>query len=498
MYRCSCSQAFLTLLVLSCLTLFFLPGSTGKPKGVVINHRQIVAACAAGDIALGIRQGEDVYLAYLPLAHIMELMAQFVMIAMGCTLCYADPKSLTATGSYPIGALEAYSPTLMIAVPKIWDTIKKGIMQKVSHGSAVAQFLVATAFQWRGFALRHGFDTPLFKALVFSKFQKVVGGKLRFAISGGGALNTDVQEFCRTAFGVALVQGYVCFMSDHNELFDLITFNTNLNRHVLLRAFQGLTETCAGITIQAEDDCRGGIAGVLIPTVEVKLESCPDIKDNAGQPYLSADRHDVDGNLVFGRGEICVRGNNIATGYYMMEKQTKEEFRDDGWFHTGDIGQFMSDGSLRIVDRKKNLVKLKGGEYIALEKMEMTYGNSDFVDAIHGGICCYGDGDMDRPVALMQLNETTAMKWAKKHGVSGDFEKVKQSKELYEAVMADMKDQHAKGGLCHLEKLVGVALLTSPWTPENGCLTAANKLQRREVIGQFEKEFNEIKAKGTF
>jgi acyl-CoA synthetase (AMP-forming)/AMP-acid ligase II len=97
MYRCSCSQAFLTLLVLSCLTLFFLPGSTGKPKGVVINHRQIVAACAAGDIALGIRQGEDVYLAYLPLAHIMELMAQFVMIAMGCTLCYADPKSLTAS-----------------------------------------------------------------------------------------------------------------------------------------------------------------------------------------------------------------------------------------------------------------------------------------------------------------------------------------------------------------------------------------------------------------
>ena len=85
----------------------------------------------------------------------------------------------------------------------------------------------------------------------------------------------------------------------------------------------------------------------------------------------------------------------------------------DGWFHSGDIGQYMSDGSIRIVDRKKNLVKLKGGEYIALEKMEMTYGNSSFVDAVHGGICCYGDHELDRPVALMQVNEVVAMKWAK-------------------------------------------------------------------------------------
>jgi len=158
----------------------------------------------------------------------------------------------------------------------------------------------------------------------------------------------------------------------------------------------------------------------------------------------------------------------------------------------------MSDGSLRIVDRKKNLVKLKGGEYIALEKMEMTFGNSSFVDAIGGGICCYGDGDMDRPVALMQLNEAVTMKWAKENGISGDFETVKKSKELEKAVMDDLKAQHAKSDLSHLEKLVGVTLLTDHWTPENGCLTAANKLQRRAVIQQFEKEFQTVKKKGIF
>ena len=158
----------------------------------------------------------------------------------------------------------------------------------------------------------------------------------------------------------------------------------------------------------------------------------------------------------------------------------------------------MSDGSVRIVDRKKNLVKLKGGEYIAMERMEMTYGNSSFVDAVAGGICCYGDGDMDRPVALMQLNEVVALKWAQENGVSGDIETLKKSDKLIKAILEDMQKEHAKSDLSHLEKLVGVALLTSPWTPDNGCLTAANKLQRRAVIQKFEKEFLEVKEKGVF
>ena len=237
---------------------------------------------------------------------------------------------------------------------------------------------------------------------------------------------------------------------------------------------------------------------MLIPSIECKLDSTPDVRDKAGQPYLSTDRYDVEGEAIFGRGEIVVRGTNISSGYYKMKEKTKEEFRADGWFHTGDIGQFMADGSLRIVDRKKNLVKLKGGEYIALEKMEMTFGNCEFVDAIGGGICCYGDGDMDRPVALMQVSEPVTMKWAKANGMTGDFDTILKSKELYDAILESLKAEHKKSDLSHLEKLVGVALLNSPWTPENGCLTAANKIQRRAVVQQFEKEFEEVKKKGVF
>mmetsp|Transcript_1425 Transcript_1425/g.2496 ORF Transcript_1425/g.2496 Transcript_1425/m.2496 type:complete len:766 (-) Transcript_1425:115-2412(-) len=452
----------------TCAVIMYTSGSTGKPKGVVVTHANLLATSAGAIDALGVRMGKEVYLGYLPLAHILELMAEFGMIGFGCTICYADPKTLTATGAYPIGALEQFAPTIMAGVPKIWDVIKKGVQAKFAAAPPVAQFLVNTAFAAKTFAISVGLDTPFFNLLVFRKLKKAVGGNLRIALSGGGPLNTEVQIFVRTAFGCPLFQGY------------------------------GLTETCAGLSVQDPSDLRCGIAGVPISACEVKLESCPDITDKNKNPYLISDRVDTAGNKVYGRGEVLVRGNNITKGYYMMEEKTKEEWEEDGFFHTGDIGQFMSDGSIRIVDRKKNLVKLKGGEYIAIENMEMCYGNSSFVDAIGGGICCYGDADMDRPVALMQLNEPVTMAWAKKNGISGDFNAVKDSTALYKAVLADLIKEGLSGGLSNLEKLKGVCFLTDPWTPENGCLTAANKLQRREVISVHEAEFLAVKQKGIF
>jgi len=457
----------------SASVIMYTSGSTGKPKGVVVKHSAIVAGIAAAEMKLGLDENVK-YLGYLPLAHIFELMYEFCVLARGGSISYADPKSLTATGAYPAGALEAFAPTHMVAVPKIWDTIKKAIVAKVALSSPVAQALVNTALQWRAFAITIGLDTPLFNVLVFKKFQKFVGGNIQHAISGGGPLNGDVQNFIRVAFGFPLVQGY------------------------------GLTETCAGLTIQESDDFRTGVAGNLVPCLEVRLDSTPDICDKAGLAYLKTDRKDVDGNDVWGRGEIMIKGGNVTTGYYMMPEKTKEVYSDDGWFATGDIGQFLDDGSIRIVDRKKNLVKLTSGEYVALEKMEMVYGNSDFVDAVAGGICCYGDGDMDRCVALLQIARPASMLWAKKTGLigavekEGDWEKVKASTELYDQVMASFKKEHGNSDLSHIEKLQGVVLLDDPWTPENGCLTAANKLQRRKVIEDFATEFEEVRKKGIF
>jgi long-chain acyl-CoA synthetase len=180
--------------------------------------------------------------------------------------------------------------------------------------------------------------TPLFNVLL-KTFKETVGGRLKACLSGGGAISAEVQEWVRTALDCPLVQGY------------------------------GLTETCAGATIQMPDDMSIGIAGTPISSMEITLHSEPDITDADGKPYMATDTLHADGSDCAGRGEVWVRGPNLTSGYYKMPEKTAEEWDKDGWFHTGDIGMLTLGGALRIVDRKKNLVKLKGGEYVALEKM---------------------------------------------------------------------------------------------------------------------------------
>jgi long-chain acyl-CoA synthetase len=447
--------------------VMYTSGSTGKPKGVVITHANVVAAVAGPEYVLDIGPDER-YIAYLPLAHILELVVEFVVLGVGASVNYADPRTLTSSGSYPMGALDLYKPTHMVGVPKIWDTIKKGVMDKLKRASPLQQAIAETALEWKAFCVSIGLDTPLFNALVLDKFKQGVGGELKWALSGGGPLSGESQIFARVAFGAPLVQAY------------------------------GLTESTATVSLQRDDDMRSGVQGSPFPCCEIKLESTPEITDKGGIPYKSTDRKDVNGNPCWGRGEILIKGPNVTSGYYMQPEETKEVYLDGGWFATGDIGQFNQDGSLSIVDRKKNLVKLKSGEYVALEKMEIVYGGSDFVDALAGGVCVYADGDMDRPVALVELNKNQAMKWAKENGADLDIETLKVNKSLNKTVLDSLNALHAKSDLSHIEKLSGVALLTSPWTVENGCLTAANKLQRRNVIAQFPKEFEEVKQKGIF
>lgn len=469
--------------------IMYTSGSTGKPKGVMIKHKSMAASIGgikARCETFGLMAGSDeTYLAYLPAAHIMELVLQSTCLACGFRLGFCCPKTISSKGAcrerpdgsvntapgypYPPGGIQEFQPSIMGAVPKVWDLMKKSVEEVVGKGSPLKKWIFQAAFTARNWAVHQGRDTPLFKVLVFNKLNMMFGGKLKFCCSGGGAISADVQNFIRIGFCVPIVQGYA------------------------------LTETCCAGCVQYFGDIRDGIAGCPVGSVEITLRSCigsdglPEVLDRKMKPYLAEDTSHY-GDTCIGRGEVLIRGPSVSSGYFKQPEKTKEAFDEEGWFHSGDVAIFTPDGSLKIVDRVKNLVKLKGGEYIALEAMEKEYGTSPFVDPAKGGIMCYGDATLDKPLALVQANTHELEKWAKASGISySSVEELCKLSATEKMVMESLTKAGKAGNLGANEFLAAVALIpgtgtvqgdmeaTSPWTPENGGLTASNKLNRQPI-----------------
>lgn len=303
---------------------------------------------------------------------------------------------------------------------------------------------------------------------------------MKMGITGGGPISPDVHNFVRTVFGMPLLQGYA------------------------------LTETCMAGTVQHPNDFRNGVVGAPLASVELYLNSCNDALDRNGKPYLNTDTAHHDGTACAGRGEVWIRGPAVSLGYYAtgdqqdaLLKKTAEEFDANNgpsgegvWFHTGDIGLFLPDGSLKLIDRLKNLVKLKGGEYVALEMMEATFGTSEYVNGINGGVMVYADGDMDRAAALVQANMITLREWVKQQPDVEDSlsdEDLCNNARCRKEVLTDL-NKVGKGKLSALETLAAVHLVAgtgsmefpgsvkSPWTPQNGFLTASNKTDRTALL----------------
>uniref|UniRef100_A0A7S4IMN0 AMP-dependent synthetase/ligase domain-containing protein n=1 Tax=Prymnesium polylepis TaxID=72548 RepID=A0A7S4IMN0_9EUKA len=456
----------------SIAVLMYTSGSTGDPKGVMVSQANLIAFVAAVAIGFGgvIMEGAgEVYLGYLPLAHILELSAEFFYFSTGNMVGYADPKTLLGgpERAYPTGGLEEFKPTLMAGVPKVWETIKAGAQAKVAKAGPVASFLISLAIEMKASAAYSYRKTPLFNVLL-KKFKMTTGGNLKACLSGGGAISAEVQEWVRTALDAPLVQGY------------------------------GLTETCAGATIQMPDDMSIGIAGTPIASNEITLHSEPDITDQDGKPYMTTDTKHSNGTACKGRGEVWLRGTNITGGYYRMPKETASEFDADGWFHTGDIGMLTPGGALVIIDRKKNLVKLKGGEYVALERMNTTYNSSPFVHVENGGVCSYAGHELDRAVCLAQCKPEALTQVADTLGLSySDPAELCANAQVQAKVLESFKEAAKKGGLTALETVVGVYPLVEPWSTANGCLTATSKLMSKTIYKNNAKELEIIKKKGV-
>jgi len=429
--------------------IMYTSGSTGTPKGVLLTHRNVIAAVAGLEVIVGTFVGpNDALLAYLPLAHILEYVFESACLFWGSTMGYGNVKTISDTNvRNSKGDIAEFKPTILVGVPHVWETVRKGIINKVAASGAVKRNMFWAALASKSFMMDHSHYLPgasvgtsILDSVVFKAVAQATGGRLRVCMNGGGPIARDTQRFISMTIA-PLIQGY------------------------------GLTETAAMGALNDPLAWTPDALGEVPGSVEVKLV------DFADAGYHSTNDPP--------QGEIWIRGASVSSGYLDLEKETKESFTDDGWFKTGDIGEFDHNGNLRIIDRKKNLVKTLNGEYIALEKLESIYRAYGIVF----NLCVYAAPDKSRPIAIVVPVEAALKKLASQHGIEGSgLEDLCDNQKLNGIVLEELQSAGRKGGLANFELVEGVVLADEEWTPQNGLITSAQKLNRREILAKYKKD----------
>ncbi|KAF1803842.1 hypothetical protein V8B55DRAFT_1509200 [Mucor lusitanicus] len=431
--------------------IMYTSGSTGAPKGVVLNHSNLVGAVAGIDLLVGhyIIDGQDTMMAYLPLAHVLEFLVENICLFWGATLGYGSPRTLTdASVRNCKGDIKEFKPTIMTGVPAVWESIRKGVLSNVAKMSPATQAIFNRAFSTKSWLMDRNLPSGFLDTMVFNQIKEQVGGRLRFGLSGGAPISPETQKFLSVTLA-PILNGF------------------------------GMTESVGMCALMAPDNFKIGASGGPVPCCEIKLVDVPDAN------YLSTNEKP--------QGEIYVRGSSIAQGYFKQETLTREAFTEDGWLRTGDIGEWNQDGTLNVIDRIKNLVKLSNGEYIALEKLESVYKTALGVS----NICVYGDSLFPRPVAIIMPAKPALKELAKSIHVETQgksFEELCHDENIKKAFIVALLKQAKDSGLKGTEIIHDVYLTHEEWSSENGLLTAAQKLKRTAINQRYRDQLNAMNA----
>ncbi|KAF2794232.1 acetyl-CoA synthetase-like protein [Melanomma pulvis-pyrius CBS 109.77] len=430
--------------------IMYTSGSTGAPKGVLLKHRNVIAALAGVNAVIEqhMAPGERL-LAYLPLAHIIEFVFENAALYWGGVMGYGNPRTLTDQSVRKcLGDIRAFKPSVMVGVPAVWESVKKGVVNKVGASGSLKSNLFWGAMAAKQSLIYWGLPgAKVLDYLVFNKIKEATGGNLRVVLNGGGAIAEGTLRFISFAI-CPMLNGY------------------------------GLTETAGMGAINDPLAWTSANIGCVPASVEVKLVDVPELN------YLTSDDPPT--------GEIWIRGAAVIDGYLDNPEENAKAFQD-GWFKTGDIGLFDDTGSLKIIDRKKNLVKTLNGEYIALEKLESLYRSAPIVN----NICVYASPDHAKPVAVVQPAPSALRKIAKQLG-EGDasHEALCNSDKVRAAVRTEVQMAGKQSGLQGIELVHDVVLSEEEWTPQNGLVTNAQKLNRRAVVERFKKQIDSVYQAG--
>ncbi|KAH0953865.1 hypothetical protein HN011_000471 [Eciton burchellii] len=434
--------------------IMYTSGSTGVPKGVLLSHKNILTTLKAFCDAVEIKS-DDLFLGFLPLAHVFELLAESVCLLNGVPIGYSSPLTLIDSSSKIMrgskGDASVLHPTCLTAVPLILDRISKGINEKVKRSGPFRQAIFNFAYEYKLKWTKRGYGTPLFDKYIFGAAKQVLGGRVRLVLSGGAPLSPDTHNQVKLCLCVTVTQGY------------------------------GLTETSSCATVMDAHDRTTGRVGAPTTVCDIRLENW----EEAG--YRVTD-------YPHPRGEILIGGDIVSAGYYKLSDKTKEDFfQEEGrqWFRTGDIGEIQTDGSIKIIDRKKDLVKLQLGEYVSLGKVESELKTCPAVE----NICVYGDANKAYTVALIVPNSHYLEEIASNLGIiSKSFEELCSNPQIEKVVLQDLVEQAKKCKLQRFEIPGAVKLCAEQWSPDMGLVTAAFKLKRKAVQERYQHEINRMYA----
>ncbi|KAI9127877.1 hypothetical protein K1719_000870 [Acacia pycnantha] len=435
-------------------TIMYTSGTTGEPKGVIIKNEAFMAEVLSIDQILlltdKVATVDDVYFSFLPLAHVYDQIMESYCIYKGSSIGFwqGDVRFLMED-------IQTLKPTIFCGVPRVYDRIYAGIISQISSGGALKNMLFQHAYNYKLNYLEKGLPqdkaSPLLDKLVFDKIKQALGGRVRILLSGAAPLPKHVEEFLRVTIGSTLSQGY------------------------------GLTESCGGcFTAIGDVFSMMGTVGVPMTTIEARLESIPEMEYDAlsSQP----------------RGEICLRGSTLFSGYHKREDLTKEVIID-GWFHTGDIGEWQADGALKIIDRKKNIFKLSQGEYIAVESIENKYSQCPLITSIW----VYGNSFESFLVAVVVPEKKALEDWAEKQNETGDFKSLFENPKARKFILDELNKTGQKHQLRGFEMLKAVHLEPIPFDIERDLVTPTFKLKRPQLLKYFknhiDKLYNEVKEK---
>ncbi|GAA1920486.1 AMP-dependent synthetase/ligase [Nocardioides hwasunensis] len=412
-------------------TLIYTSGTTGKPKGCMLTHGNFMfeLGVAVEELPELFETDDASTLLFLPLAHVFARIIQVGCVKSRARMGHSsDIKNLVAD-------LGEFRPTFILAVPRVFEKVFNTASQratadgrgKVFDRAADTAIAYSRAQDGKRVPVRLRAQHAVFDKLVYGKLRQALGGSCAYAISGGAPLGDRLGHFYR-GIGLTVLEGY------------------------------GLTETTAALSANLPDATKIGTVGRPLPGTSVRVGD--------------------DGELLF-------KGGQVFTGYWSNEAATREALDDDGWFHTGDVGEVDDEGFVRITGRKKEILVTAGGKNVAPAVLEDRLRAHALVDQ------CLVVGDGQPFIgALVTIDRETFPQWAEQHGKSGDIADLVEDPDLVAAVQEAVDE--ANKAVSKAEAIRKFTILADEWTEEGGQLTPSMKLKRNVVVRQQRDEIEAL------